>query len=254
MIQRLRVIAVAALRESLRSRLFLSLLVVYSLTLIAIAIIAAGSLSGETRIFHDLSHLALSISGSMVALFVGVGLIAADIERKTLHLILARPVKRAELIVGKFLGLALLLLLYDFAASLLYAVVAAGGPDTVVTGPGIASMFLLVFEFFIIAAVSMLFASLSNASTASVYGLLFFIVGRLGDSIHFLAERSSSPLYRQLAHYIRMLMPDLTTFDLNPRLPMPDLLHLSNSLAYGLMWTTVLLALAVAAFQRRDLK
>lgn len=254
MIQRLRVIALTSLRESLRSRLFLSLLIVYSLALLAIAIIAAGSLSGETRIYHDLAHLALSISGSMVALFIGVSLIATDIERKTLHLILARPVKRGELILGKFFGLALLLLLYNFAASLLYALVGAGGPDTVISFAGMLSMWLLWIEFLIVGAMGILFASLSNATTASVYGLLLFIVGRLGDSIRILSERSSSPLYRQLSQYIRTVIPDLTAFDLNPRLPLPDAGQFLSSIGYGLVWLIILLGLAMLAFRRRDLK
>lgn len=254
MIMRLRVIAMTSLREALRSRLFISLLVVYTLALLGIAVIVAGSLGDETRIFHDLAHAALSISGSMVALFVAVNLIAADIERKTLHLILARPVLRVELIVGKFLGLALLLGLYTLAATLLYSLVAAGGPDTTVDGKALLALLLLWIEFLIVGAVAMLFSAMSGATTAAVYGLLVFVIGRLGDAIRLLAERHPSPLYKGLAQFIRVLIPDLTAFDLNPRLPMPELSQLAASVGYGLAWIIAIVGLAALAFRRRDLK
>lgn len=255
MIARTLVIARAALREAVRSRLFISLLTLYAVLLLGGAIIDAGSTGDAGRVYHDLAQAALSVSGSMVAIFVGIHLLATDIERKTLHLVLARPVTRAELVLGKFLGLAAVLLLNLAVATALYFVVGAGGAGTTPTVARVGSLLVLGLEFLVVGAVAMLFAALaSTTTTAAVYSVLFFVLGRLGQSMSELAERFPESFYRDFASTMLHVLPDLTRFDLDPQLALPGPSALAWLALYAGLWCLALLALAAFVFSRRDLR
>ena len=90
--------------------------VLYNLVLFVLLLTAAavflGDLSGgqERKIVVDLGLSALLLFGVFIAIFVGVGLVYKEIERRTVYAIFSKPVSRGEFLVGKFLGLCLTLL------------------------------------------------------------------------------------------------------------------------------------------------
>jgi ABC-type transport system involved in multi-copper enzyme maturation permease subunit len=251
----LLVIARAATREAVRSRLFVSLLVLYGVLLVGGAIVDASTVGESGRVYHDLAQAALGVSGSMVAVFVGIHLLATDIERKTLHLVLARPVTRAELVLGKYLGLATVLLFNCAVATALYFVVGAGGAGTAPTFAKVVALLALGLEFLVVGAVATLFAALTTTpTTAAVYSVLFFVVGRLGQSMGELAERFPQSIYRDVSAALLHVLPDLTRFDLDPQVPLPGVTGLLWLVLYAGLWCAALLALAAFVFGRRDLR
>ena len=97
-------------REAVRDRVLYNL-VLFALLLIGGAVFL-GELSGgqEAKIIIDLGLSAILLFGVFIALFVGVGLVHKEIERRTLYAILSKPVGRGQFLVGKYLGLCLTLL------------------------------------------------------------------------------------------------------------------------------------------------
>ncbi|MFH1812274.1 MAG: ABC transporter permease subunit [Pseudomonadota bacterium] len=251
---RVLVVARASFQEAVRSRLFLNLLAFYSVLLLGGAVVDAGSMGDAGRVFHDIAHAALSISGSMVAIFVGIQLLATDIERKTLHMVLARPVTRLEVIAGKYLGLVAVLLLNLLGSTVLYLLVAAGGPFTAPTLARVYSILFLFFEFMLAGAFALMFASLANTNSAAIYSVLLFVVGRLGRSMAELADRFPDSIYRGLSSGMMHALPDLTRFDLDAQLPMPPGSAMLGTGLYALLWSGAFLLLAALAFGQRDLK
>ena len=98
-------IAANVFKESVRDK------VLYSIVLFAVLIIAASLLIGqltagqEVKIIKDLGLSAISLFGHFVAIFIGIGLVSKEIERRSIYALLAKPMSRTELLVGKFLGL-----------------------------------------------------------------------------------------------------------------------------------------------------
>ena len=100
-------IAANVFKESVRDK------VLYSIVLFAVIIIAASLLLGqltagqEVKIIKDLGLAAISLFGHFIAIFIGIGLVSKEVERRSIYALLAKPMSRAEFVLGKFLGLRL---------------------------------------------------------------------------------------------------------------------------------------------------
>ena len=98
-------IAANVFKESVRDK------VLYSIVLFAVLIIAASLLLGqltagqEVKIIKDLGLAAISLFGHFIAIFIGIGLVSKEVERRSIYALLAKPMSRAEFVLGKFLGL-----------------------------------------------------------------------------------------------------------------------------------------------------
>src|SRR4026209_185099 len=102
---RIGAIARNAFREAVRDRVLYNL--VLFVLLLRAAAIFIGELSGrqERKIIVDLGLSAMLLFGVFISIFVGVGLVYKEIERRTLYTIFAKPVGRSEFLLGKYLGL-----------------------------------------------------------------------------------------------------------------------------------------------------
>jgi ABC-type transport system involved in multi-copper enzyme maturation permease subunit len=109
-IKRVAAIARNTFREAVRDRVLYNL--VLFVLLITAAAIFIGELSGgqERKLIVDLGLSAMLLFGAFIAIFVGVGLVFKEIERRTIYAIFSKPVGRGEFLVGKYLGLCLTLL------------------------------------------------------------------------------------------------------------------------------------------------
>ena len=121
----MRVLAVASVtvREALRRKLQVNLLLFALLLLVVSAVVSALTLGEAHRIASDLGLTAMEAMGSLIAVFLGAGAIAGDVERRVLFPIVAKPISRSEYLLGRYLGLAATLLLNLAAMALVLAVV-----------------------------------------------------------------------------------------------------------------------------------
>src|SRR5947208_16133152 len=103
--RRVAAIARNAFREAVRDRVLYNL-VVFALLLIGGAIFLGELSAGqEAKIIVDLGLSAILLFGVFISVFIGVGLVYKEIERRTLYAILSKPISRAEFLLGKYLGL-----------------------------------------------------------------------------------------------------------------------------------------------------
>src|SRR3954471_20318479 len=103
------VIAMNAFRETIRDK------ILYNLVLFAVGLILFSILLGDWSVFaretviEDFTLAVMSLSGLLMSIFVGIGLIQKEIQRKTILTLLAKPLPRWHFIVGKYLGLLIVL-------------------------------------------------------------------------------------------------------------------------------------------------
>src|SRR5829696_9716508 len=130
-----RYVAINVFRESIRDR------VPYNLVLFAVLLIGASYLLGQLtagqdiKIIKDLGLAAVSLFGLFIAVFIGIGLVSKEVERRSVYSLLAKPVRRSQLVFGKYCGLVLTLgVNVTMMAVALYAVLAfmAWGADPVI--------------------------------------------------------------------------------------------------------------------------
>lgn len=256
-----RTVAIArnAFREAVRDRVLYNL-ILFVLLLIASAIFL-GELSGgaEEKITIDLGLSAMLLFGVFIAIFVGVGLVYKEIERRTLYAILAKPVSRAEFVIGKYLGLCLTLLVNTaiMGAGLSLALVYEHRGWNPLIGRIWPAIFLIYVELMIVTGVAMLFSSFSSPALSALLTLFVFIIGHFSNDLKMLSQSSSGAATQWLFAGLYFLLPNLVNYNaitLASHGLSPSGRAVALSLSYGLIYVVVLVAATTLIFNRRNLK
>ncbi len=251
---RVGAVARATLREVLRERVLLSL-IFYALMMAVAALLAHDvTIRQEAKVVKDVGLAGVDVFGTLVAAFVGVSLVSRELERRSAYVILAKPLTRGEFVFGKFAGFALALAVYVASmAVLLYAALALArvGFDARLLG----AIFALYLAVLVVAALAVAASTLTSTTLATVLTFSIVVAGRYSDVIAN-AQQTSPDAPAWLLRTLYVLLPSLRHFDFKDRVVYGqgvapgDLLLLA---AYAGTYCTVILALAAAAFRRRDL-
>ncbi len=156
--------------------------------LISAAAIFVGQISIgiERLIVVNLGLTAVSLFGVVIAIFIGIGLVSKEIEKRTLYTVLSRPVRRWEFIVGKFFGLAGTLVVNTFFmgigvfGALLYVAHKFSGCGRIAI---LIALYFIVLQFLIICALALLFSSFSSPLLSAIFAFSLFIIGSFADDL-----------------------------------------------------------------------
>jgi Cu-processing system permease protein len=243
-------------RELIRSKLLYNAVIFAALLLGSSLFVAQLTVGEWRRIILDQGLSAAELGGGLIAVVVGVNLVAGEIERRTIFPTLAKPVTRGTFIVGRYLGLVIVLAANALLMLLLLAILvhlAGERLDAVV----LQAMFLIFIELTLLAAVAMLFGSFSTPMLAAGFSLAIFLIGHLVSDLRAFGDRSHSASARGFASFFYRLLPDLELLNLKTsaadRLVVPAS-YVATSTAYGLCYAAVLLLLSGIIFAKRDLK
>jgi ABC-type transport system involved in multi-copper enzyme maturation permease subunit len=259
MIWRILAIAHNTFREAVRDRVLYNL-VLFVLLLTAAAIFI-GELSGgqERKIIVDLGLSAVLLFGVFIAIFVGVGLVFKEIERRTIYAIFSKPIGRGEFLVGKYLGLCLTLLVNVMVMGLgisLALIYVNRGWDTLVFSIWPAVM-LIYIELMILTGVALLFSSFSSPALSALLTFFVFIIGHFSSDLKSLATSMGSTGARWLFSGLYYLIPNLSNYSfITPAAHgrMPDIGHASAVILYAFIYVVVILSIATLIFRQRNFK
>ena len=262
-------IAVNVFRESVRDK------VLYNLVFFAVLLIAASILLGqltagqEVKIIKDLGLSSISLFGLFIAVFIGIGLVSKEVERRSICSVLAKPMRRSQLIVGKYAGLVLTLLVNVSVMTVaLYAVLGymdvteaeefKRGWEAPALDPAMLKAVLLIMvELMIVTAVAVLFSTFSSPILSAALTAGLYVVGHLNaDLRHFENVVDFTPA-AYLGRALYYVLPNLAPFDVKGRvvhaLPV-DTDQMLLTIGYGLVYVSALLVAAAWIFGRRDFK
>jgi ABC-type transport system involved in multi-copper enzyme maturation permease subunit len=258
-IGRIWAIALNTFREAARIRVLYGIVVlVVGANLLSIVL---GEMAHEeTRVARDVGLTGMSLFGSLTAIFLGVFLLYTEVQRRTIHAIVSKPIERWEFVVGKYLGMALVLtvlvVLFGLAMTIVNAI--QGTPVTVNV---LQAIVLAWFEVLTVAAIAIFFSSFSTPFMSGIFALAMWVIGRVTPDVE-AAARTASSWIRTLTKITLEIVPDLHLFAVSGR--SIDGAHVSVhgdfvswgyvGLAglHGLGWIIGLLALAALLFHRRD--
>ncbi|MFN2576311.1 MAG: ABC transporter permease [Pyrinomonadaceae bacterium] len=252
-------IARNAFREAVRDRVLYNL-VLFVLLLIAGAIFLGELSAGqETKIIIDLGLSAMLLFGVFIAIFVGVGLVYKEIERRTLYAILTKPIGRGQFLVGKYLGLCITLLvnviIMGVGVSLALIYIRRGwDPLAARIWPAII---LIYFELMIITAVSLLFSTFSSPALSALLTFFVFVIGHFSTDLKNLSSTSNNVGARLVFRAFYYLLPNLASYSViapTAHGVTPDVQSMALAAAYALVYSVVLLAAATLIFSRRNFK
>jgi ABC-type transport system involved in multi-copper enzyme maturation permease subunit len=262
-------IAVNVFKESVRDR------VPYNLALFAVLLIASSFLLGQltagqdVKIIKDLGLAAIAVFGLFIAIFIGIGLVSKEVERRSIYALLAKPISRPQFIVGKYAGLVLTLAVNVAVMTLaLYAVLgvlayiqtpaARAAWEVSGTDPRLLKAVGLIFvELMIVTAIALFFSTFSTPLLAAALTFGIFIVGHFNTDLKNFDRIVDSRPAVWLARGVYHAVPDFSAFDVKTEavhgLPVAAG-YLAATTGYGFAYIAGLLMVSVLVFARRDFK
>lgn len=256
---RISSIARNTFREAVRDRVLYNLVLFVLLLTGAAVFIGELSAGQERKIIVDLGLSAIMLFGVFIAIFVGVGLVYKEIERRTVYAIFAKPVGRGEFLIGKYFGLCLTLLVnvivMGAGVSLALLYVSRGWDRLALT---IWPAILLIFvELMILTGVALLFSCFSSPALSALLTFFVFIIGHFSADLKALATTMGSSGARWLFRSLYYLLPNLSNLAfITPAAhgQMPNAALAAASILYALIYIAVILAAATLIFRRRNFK
>jgi ABC-type transport system involved in multi-copper enzyme maturation permease subunit len=250
------VIAQNTYREAIRDRVLLGI-VIAGLALMALVQVALPLAMGEgLRLTVDLGLSSITFLGLAVVLLVGAGLVAKEIDRRTIYNLLSRPLPRAVYIVGKWAGLSLALWVVAAALGVaLWGVVALQGH----AGYALAiaeAVYLAGLELMLVTSLATLFSALSTPVLSALYTAGFFLAGQWCDDLRAFSQHAPGALRRML-ELAADVLPNLPLFNMRVLAAAghgTTLGHLGVATAYALLLSACALALGAAALESRDFR
>ena len=250
-------IARNAFREAVRDRVLYNL-VLFVLLLTGAAVFLGELTAGnESRTIVNLGLSAMLVFGAFISIFVGVGLVSKEIEKRTVFAIFAKPVGRGEFLVGKYLGLCLTLLVnvLVMGIGITLALAYVGGGSLAFTIW--AAVYLIFLELTILTAVTLLFSSFSSPALSALLTFFVFLIGHFSTSLRDFAENLGSPAAKAFFNFLYYFLPNLAHFSFitaaaNGKVPTTN--QMLGATAYALVYVTILLAASVLIFSRRNFK
>ena len=257
---RARVVSIArnTFREAVRDRVLYNLIAFALLMSGAAVLVGQISINIERLVVINLGLTAVSLFGTVIAIFIGIGLVSKEIDKRTLYTVLSRPVRRWEFIVGKFFGLAGTLVVNSFfmAVGVFAALLYVSHHFQAADGWVLVALYFIVLEFLIITALALLFSSFSSPLMAAVFAFSLFIIGSFAEDLRGFAVLTEGPS-RWLATGTAYLVPNFSALNVISSVAHEQAvsghLILYNT-AYALVYTTMVLCGAVLIFERRNLK
>jgi ABC-type transport system involved in multi-copper enzyme maturation permease subunit len=255
---RIAYIAFNTFREAVRDRVLYNL-IAFALLLSGAAILVGEiSIDIERLVVVNLGLTAVSLFGVVIAIFIGIGLVSKEIDKRTLYTVLSRPVRRWEFVVGKFFGLTGTLLVNTFlmAIGVLLALRYVAHGFEKMDGWVLVALYFIVLQFLIVCALALFFSSFSTPLLSAVFTFALFVIGSLTGDLRGLATITPG-LGGWLATVTSYLVPNFSALNVINQVAhgdaIPGRLILYNSV-YALLYSTMTIAGAVLIFQRRNLK
>ena len=254
---RIFVLAKNVFQEVVRDRI-LYIIGLYTLILaVAIRVLPEFAASTEDKMFLDFGMVAMNIIALIVAVFIGTGLINKEIEKRTILVLVAKPVSRGEIITGKFLGLSVVLALLIATMTVIYLVfLQLGNIPHPTTSILIASVFLFL-QLSLITAVAITFGVFTNSLLAVALTIAVYLMGNITQDLVKLGRLSRNPAMERITQSLYLILPDLSRLDLKNDAvyglqALPDATLLMSNAGYGLLYSVMVLAIAIFIFSRRE--
>ncbi len=256
MFNRILAIAFNTLRESIRDRI-LFVVVIFALFIISSSLFLGSiSLDQDSKIIKDFGLTAIFLLQVFIIIFVGANLIYKEVERKTFFLILSKPIKKHEVILGKWLGLSLTTLLMTILTSLLFFGVLFLKTGTLTEIPYLALAISLGFvEAMLIIMVSILFSGFTSPILSSVYTASIFLIGHSSSVVLGIINKQENNVIKYAFSVLYYLFPNLEKFNIRNDVLYnlsPSFSVLGFALIYAFAYGLALFIIARFIFERRE--
>ncbi|MDR2694379.1 MAG: ABC transporter permease subunit [Chitinispirillales bacterium] len=249
-------VALNTFKETVRNKVLYNILLVAAVVLLLAMSFGDLSVMSRVQVMSDFGLATMSLTGLLLAVFIGVGVLGAEIVDKTVYGVLCKPVDRIQFIVGKFLGLFVTLALNFLLIALIFVTAI-----TLMTGRApqaeiFSAVLLLMVEMSVVIAAAIAWSCFTTPTLAAIFTLSFYVAGHLNDLITLGADAQSNPFIKAILVALHYILPNLEYFNIRTAVVFglnmaPG--HVSFAAMYGLLYTGLLLLISSVLFDRKDL-
>ena len=257
--RRIRAIALNTFRESIRDRVLYNLILFVLILVGASALVSDLSLDMETQFTATLGLSAMLVFGALIAIFIGVGLVYKEIDKRTIYSLLSKPVQRHEFIIGKYAGLCLTLLVNTAVMVLAteLALLYVNGSFVRIHSAVLAASFLVYLELAVLVAVALMFSSFSTPMLAALFSFAVYVIGNFSKDLLQMAALANSAVSRVVLTTLYYLLPNFSNFGFITEASHSQVVPIRMALwatIYAVVYIGILLSAAVLIFQKRNFK
>jgi Cu-processing system permease protein len=252
-------VATNTFREAVRDRVLYNLVFFALLMMGAAILVGQVSIGIEQSVIVSLGLTAISVIGIFIAVFIGVGLVSKEMDKRTLYALLAKPVERWQFLLGKFAGLVMTLIVNTGAMTvgLYFALWTVKHPLEKSDGYLIVAVYLILLKLALIVALAMLFSCFTTPFLAILFTLGLYVAGLFAQDLRTMQALTLSASTMKMLKGISYLLPNFENFNVMGAVAhgrgVPGTLVAQNT-AYTLLYGAMVLAAAAMIFSRRNLK
>ncbi len=249
-------IAQTGQREAIRNRVTV-VVAAFSIALIFLtSMVMSVTIYSIDKVVTDFGLGVMSLLLSGLAIFMSVGMLSRELERRTVFLVMSRPISRGQFVVGRYLGVVVTLAMLQAVMGLIYGLqlLVFSVPWSEAIAAAMVGLFL---ELCVLSALGILFSSFSGTVTSTVCVVALYLVGHWAPDLHALSTAAESPLVSRLLLAVYYVVPNLDRLDFKPHASYAAYIGRDEWLtagATGLGWSVVFIAGAALLFRRRDFK
>lgn len=254
--------------EGVRNKAAYGITLMAGLMMICTVLLSSMILQDVGKVATDLALSTATFAALLVVLFVGITILARDMERKTVYLAMSRAMSRSRYIIARFLGLGLLqgmimaLLLCASLTTILsirqmYPVYFGTVSLQLVAG---AHLFIYL-QMLLLTSLSMLFSMVASSSFVTfLLTTITWLIGSSTQEVKRLVESGEdlkiAPFTKIIVKTAYYLFPNLALFDLKANAAHGiaiDLSHVGFIILYGAGYAVAILSLTILVFRRKEL-
>jgi ABC-type transport system involved in multi-copper enzyme maturation permease subunit len=261
-----RILAIArnTFRENIRDKVLYNLILFALIMILSSLALGQLTLGNERKVLLDLGLSSISVIGMLISIFIGIGLVYKELEKRTVYALIAKPVHRYELILGKYLGL-LFTLLVNLAimtvgleiALLCVGRISWGGHLRILPG-----VYLIFLSLAVVTALALLFSTFSTPALSALFTFFLWIAGHFGKDLQSLGEIAESAPAKWVCNILYYALPNFANFSVDSRNIIQDAGYYRpldpgsflGAALYCILYCAIVVSISVAVFMRRDFK
>lgn len=261
------IIGLNAYRESIRRKTLIAFLLFAMLLIGSSTFLTVLSPGEEVKIVKDVCLSCISFFGMLIAVFAAGALIPGEMDNRTIHTILSKPMRRITYLLGKYFGAQLTILLNIVLMSLLFLLILflqskrytaqTGVPYSITALVASKAMLLVYFELLVLSALAFAVSTLSTSATLPVIaGIFIYIVGHSVNYLKNLSEHSASELMSFVIRQFYLILPNFSNFYMRNQLVHNDPYvpqGIAKLLIYALLYAGTGLLIAYILFRKKDM-
>jgi len=249
-----KAIAVNTFKEGIRNRIMYNFVFFALIMMVFSYFVGEVSIGEELKVIQDMGLAAISIFGILIAIFVGIGLVYKEVDKRTIYTIISKPIQRYQFLLGKFFGLALMLFVQTlfmtcFFYIFLYMTVG------VINWELLKPVLFIYMELLVLTSVALFFSSFTSPFLSALFCIGFFIIGHSTTDLFDLGVKSKSAGFQFVTRLISYF--NLDHFDIKG-----DIVHgvqvgwgwISEVVLYGVFISVFFLTISAIIFQKKDFK